>query len=77
MDLDGFVDSQVTTAADYEGNFRAVKARRREADKLPEMVKVCLVLLRIWSESYEGNIFIMSWIDLLTRRGKRCLDGPI
>ena len=40
MDLDAFVDAHVHTAADFEENYRAVKTKRREAEKLPETVKV-------------------------------------
>lgn len=40
VDLDSFVDAHVDTAASFEDNFKAVKAKRREAEKLPETVKV-------------------------------------
>lgn len=40
VDLDSFVDSHVTTAQEFEENYKAVRARRREAEKLPEVVKV-------------------------------------
>lgn len=47
VDLEAFVDTHISTAAGFEDNFKAVKARRKEADKLPEIVKVsaaiCLV----------------------------------
>lgn len=44
VDLDAFVESHVATAAGFEENFRAVRAKRKEADKLPETVKVLWVL---------------------------------
>lgn len=40
VDLDSFVDAHVTTAQEFEDNFKAVRARRREAEKLPEIIKV-------------------------------------
>lgn len=40
VDLDSFVDSHVTTAQDFEENYKVVRARRREAEKLPEIIKV-------------------------------------
>lgn len=40
VDLDNFVDSHVTTAAGFEENFKAVRVKRKEADKLPETLKV-------------------------------------
>ncbi|CAM9203957.1 unnamed protein product, partial [Ectocarpus fasciculatus] len=40
VDLDSFVDSHVATAQEFEENFKAVKIRRREAEKLPEIIKV-------------------------------------
>lgn len=42
VDLDSFVDSHVTTAQEFEENYKVVRARRREAEKLPEIVKVSL-----------------------------------
>lgn len=44
VDLDGFVDSHVNTAAEFEDNFKAVKTKRREAEKLPETIKVGRVI---------------------------------
>lgn len=46
VDLDAFVESHVTTAVGFEENFRVVRAKRKEADKLPETVKVPCVLFR-------------------------------
>ena len=40
VDLDGFVAAHVTTAASFEDNFKAVKIKRKEAEKLPETIKV-------------------------------------
>lgn len=40
VDLDNFVEANVTSASDFEENFKAVRIRRKDADKLPEMVKV-------------------------------------
>lgn len=40
VDLDSFVGSHVVTAQEFEDNFKAVRARRREAEKLPEIIKV-------------------------------------
>lgn len=40
VDLDDFVDSHVETAQEFEDNFKAVRARRKEAEKLPETIKV-------------------------------------
>lgn len=45
VDLDAFVDANVTSAAGFEDNFKAVKAKRREAEKLPETMKVCTATL--------------------------------
>lgn len=42
VDLDRFVDAHVSTAQDFEENYKVVRARRREAEKLPEIVKVNL-----------------------------------
>lgn len=40
VDLDSFVDAHVVSAQEFEENFKAVRARRREAEKLPEIIKV-------------------------------------
>lgn len=42
VDLDSFVDAHVSTAQDFEENYKVVRARRREAEKLPEIIKVSL-----------------------------------
>lgn len=47
VDLDSFVDSHVTTAQEFEENYKAVRARRREAEKLPEVVKVHRIASRL------------------------------
>ena len=40
IDVDAFVDEHVKTVADFEANFRALRERRREAEKLPDFTKV-------------------------------------
>lgn len=40
IDLDRFVDTHVVTAQEFEENYKVVRARRREAEKLPEVIKV-------------------------------------
>ena len=40
VDLDSFVDAHVSTSQDFEENYKTVRARRREAEKLPEIIKV-------------------------------------
>lgn len=41
VDIDSFVDSHVTTATGFEENYKVVRTRRKEVDKLPETIKVC------------------------------------
>lgn len=40
VDIDAFVDAHVKTVADFDANFRALRERRREAEKLPDFTKV-------------------------------------
>ncbi|KAJ1446203.1 dynein heavy chain and region D6 of dynein motor-domain-containing protein [Pelagophyceae sp. CCMP2097] len=39
-DLEALLEQHCTAAQQYEANFRALKAKRREADKFPDFVKV-------------------------------------
>ncbi|CAM9821025.1 unnamed protein product, partial [Laminaria digitata] len=48
VDLDSFVDAHVDTAASFEDNFKAVKAKRREAEKLPETFKVDCITVSLF-----------------------------
>ena len=38
--LEDLVEENVTEPADYEANFKAIKAKRKEAEKLPHFEKV-------------------------------------
>ena len=49
-DLDGFVDSHVNTTVEFEENFKAIKSKRKEADKLPDVIKVA------WARAF-ANVF--------------------
>ena len=40
LDLDDFVDKHLVNLSDWEKNFRALKARGRDAEKLPMEIKV-------------------------------------
>lgn len=40
LDLDEFVDKHLVNLSDWEKNFRALKARGRDAEKLPMEIKV-------------------------------------
>ena len=40
LDLDEFVDQHLVNLSDWEKNFRALKARGRDAEKLPMEIKV-------------------------------------
>ena len=44
VDIDAFVDEHIKTVSDFDSNFRALRERRREADKLPDFTKVRIVL---------------------------------
>ena len=39
-DLDAFVDEHVTEAVQYEANFRMLKAKRKDAEKLPDFERI-------------------------------------
>jgi hypothetical protein len=39
-DMDAFVETNVTTVADWDANFKMLKLRRRESEKLPDFQKV-------------------------------------
>lgn len=56
VDLDSFVDSHVVTAQEFEENFKAVRARRREAEKLPEIIKVKKIVFYFFTR--EGSCTI-------------------
>ena len=45
LDLDSLVDQHCHSVPDWERNLRALKARGREAEKLPKSVLVLLQLL--------------------------------
>ena len=40
LDLDEFVDQHLVNLSDWERNFKALKARGRDAEKLPMEIKV-------------------------------------
>ncbi|CAE7860817.1 DYH1B, partial [Symbiodinium sp. KB8] len=40
VDLEKFVATHVTTVADYEVNFKMLKAKRKESEKLPDFYKI-------------------------------------
>ncbi len=40
LDLDEFVDQHLQELVDWERNFKALKARGRDAEKLPNEIKV-------------------------------------
>ena len=70
VDLDSFVDSHVTTAQEFEENYKAVRARRREAEKLPEVVKV-----RVGSVCYVARcaIVVSDYVYAFALRRQRLL----
>ena len=39
-DIDAFVEANVTTVADWDANFKMLKVRRKESEKLPDFQKV-------------------------------------
>lgn len=67
VDLDSFVDSHVATAQEFEENFKAVKIRRREAEKLPEIIKV--KRSTPWCKKQDRMLSMIERISWLTRRG--------
>lgn len=67
VDLDSFVDSHVATAQEFEENFKAVKIRRREAEKLPEIIKV--VRTTPWCKKQDRMLSMIAKISCPTRRG--------
>lgn len=64
VDLDAFVHSHVTTAVGFEENFRLVRVKRKEADKLPETIKVGFHSWKNWACSF-GQGFGRSSFPLL------------
>ena len=42
LDLDEFVDQHLVNLSDWERNFKALKARGRDAEKLPMEIKVSI-----------------------------------
>ena len=45
IDLDSLVDQHCHQVPDWERNFKALKARGREAEKLPKLVIKCTIPL--------------------------------
>ncbi len=39
-DIDAFVEQNVTSVADWDANFKMLKLRRKESEKLPDFQKV-------------------------------------
>ena len=59
IDVDAFVEERVKTVADFDANFRALRERRREAEKLPDFTKV---------SGREGHAhFTMPYLALFSR----------
>ncbi len=48
VDLDDLVDHHCSVMSDWEKNFRALKARGRDAEKLPKLVKTSTVNVDIF-----------------------------
>jgi dynein heavy chain 2, cytosolic len=47
VDADAFVEARVRSVAEFEANFQVLKARRREADRLPDFQKVDCVSVNL------------------------------
>ena len=69
LDLDEFVDQHLVNLSDWERNFKALKARGRDAEKLPMEIKVstakhfrniCVVqsMNSFFAGSFRGSLFI-------------------
>ncbi len=46
-DLDAFVEANVTTVADWDANFKMLKVKRRDSEKLPDFQKVDCVTVSL------------------------------
>ncbi|CAM9185799.1 unnamed protein product, partial [Choristocarpus tenellus] len=58
VDLDSYVDKHITSVEGYEHNFRALRARRKEAEKLPENIKARpLTSIKTMPLAFINNLF--------------------
>jgi len=70
QDLDAYVEEHVTTVADWDVNFKMLKVKRKEAERLPDFRKVdCVsVSLAPFKASIEGQMQRLSDVLVLTLR---------
>lgn len=63
-DLDAFVEANVTTVADWDANFKMLKVKRRDSEKLPDFQKVdCVnVSLAPFKSSVEDQLQVIQML---------------
>ncbi|CAN0042899.1 unnamed protein product [Ascophyllum nodosum] len=65
-DLDGFVDSHVNTTVEFEENFKAIKSKRKEADKLPDVIKIDCITVSLFQFKVCIEDQLQRLVDVLT-----------
>ena len=78
LDLDEFVDRHLVNLSDWERNFKALKARGRDAEKLPMEIKVSTSKVFLRGAKYE-IIFelVAARFQKLKRRGNQLVISAI
>lgn len=77
LDLDDFVDKHCLAIADFEKNFRALKAKGRDSEKLPNEIRIDCIVVNCSPVKSAIETLIQNLYDALLNSLRRSIQRDI